>query len=171
MNKFIHSFIHSFILVQYCWHKTYIRNTFEQTTACTIATSLIHSKTHYVLGMTLHCIHIFIVTGCFLYWCVMRPASQRFFIHSCMYLRILIISYLATFLGTNSLSVLMCSKAINQSINSKTNYCNSLLLNLPATQTYRLQLVLNAAACAVTKTPKFYHNTSILKSLYWLKIG
>jgi len=36
----------------------------------------------------------------------MRPASQRFFIHSCIYLRIFI-SYLATFLGTNSLAVLM----------------------------------------------------------------
>jgi len=45
----------------------------------------------------------------------MRPASQRFFIHSCIFLRILIISHLATFLGTNSLSVLMCRKAINQS--------------------------------------------------------
>jgi len=48
-----------------------------------------------------------------------RPASQRFFIHSCIYLRIFIISYLATFLGTNStnsLSVLMCRKAVNQSI-------------------------------------------------------
>jgi len=67
--------------------------------------------------MTLNCIHIFIVTGSFLYWCVVRPASQRFFVHSCIYLRILIISYLATFLGTNSLSVLMCRKAINQSIN------------------------------------------------------
>jgi len=50
----------------------------------------------------------------------MRPASQRFFIHSCIYLRILIISYLATFLGTNnSLSVLMCRKEVNQSIASK----------------------------------------------------
>jgi len=68
-----------------------------------------------VLGMTLNCIHIFIVTGSFLYWCVMRPASQRFFIHSCIYLRILTISYLATFLGTNSLSVLMCRKAVIQS--------------------------------------------------------
>jgi len=46
----------------------------------------------------------------------MRPASQRFFIHSCIYLRILIISYLATLLDTNSLSVLMCRKAVNQSI-------------------------------------------------------
>jgi len=32
------------------------------------------------------------------------------------YLRILIISYLATFLGTNSHSVLMCRKEVNQSI-------------------------------------------------------
>jgi len=47
----------------------------------------------------------------------LKPASQSFFIHSCIYLRIFIISYLATFLGTNSLSVLMCRKAINQSIN------------------------------------------------------
>jgi len=49
----------------------------------------------------------------------MRPASQRFFINSCIYLWIWIISYLATFLGTNSLSVLMCHKAVNQSINSE----------------------------------------------------
>jgi len=33
-----------------------------------------------VQGMTLKCIPIFIVTGSFLYWCVLRPASQRFFI-------------------------------------------------------------------------------------------
>jgi len=44
----------------------------------------------------------------------MRPASQRCFIYSCIYLRILIISYLATFLGTNSLSVLMCRNAVIQ---------------------------------------------------------
>jgi len=46
----------------------------------------------------------------------MRPASQRFFIHSCIYLRILIISYLAMFVGTNSHSVLICRKAVSQSI-------------------------------------------------------
>jgi len=45
----------------------------------------------------------------------MRPVSQRFFKHSCIYLWILIISYLATFLGTNSLSVLMCLKSVNES--------------------------------------------------------
>jgi len=52
----------------------------------------------------------------------MRSASQRFFIHSCIYLQIFIISILATFLGTNSLSVLMCRKAVNQSI---LGYCGA----------------------------------------------
>jgi hypothetical protein len=56
-------------------------------------------------------------------------------------------------------------------IHSKIDYCNSLLLDLPATQTNRLQLVLNSAARAVTKTPKFHHITPILKSLHWLKIN
>ena len=56
-------------------------------------------------------------------------------------------------------------------IHSKLDYCNSLFLNLPATQTNRLQLVLNAAARAVTKTPKFHHISPILKSLHWLKIN
>jgi len=44
------------------------------------------------------------------------------------------------------------------------DYCNSLLLNLPATQTNRLQLVLNSAARAVTKTPKFHHIAPILST-------
>ena len=56
-------------------------------------------------------------------------------------------------------------------IHSKVDYCNSLLLNLPTTQTNRLQLVLNSAARAVTKTPEFHHITPILKSLHWLKIS
>ena len=55
-------------------------------------------------------------------------------------------------------------------IHSKLDYCNSLFLNLPANQLDRLQLVLNSAARAVTKTPKFHHITPILKSLHWLKI-
>jgi len=67
--------------------------------------------------MTLNCIHIFVVTGSFLYWCVMWPASHRFFIHSCIYLwilyHILLSNVSSTFL--NSLSVLMCRKAVNQS--------------------------------------------------------
>lgn len=56
-------------------------------------------------------------------------------------------------------------------VHSKIDYCNSLLLNLPSTQLNRLQLVLNAAARAVTKTPKLHHITPILKSLHWLKVN
>jgi len=46
------------------------------------------------------------------------------------------------------------------------NYCDFVLLNLPATQT-RLQLALNSAARVVTKTPKLRHimPTPILESL------
>ena len=52
-------------------------------------------------------------------------------------------------------------------IHSTLDYCISLLLNLPSTQTKRLQLSLNA----VTKTPKFHHISPILKFLHWLKIN
>ena len=55
-------------------------------------------------------------------------------------------------------------------IHSKLDYCNSLFLNISNQQLNRLQLVLNSAARAVTKTPKFHHITPHLKSLHWLKI-
>jgi len=68
--------------------------------------SLMHySQVFSVLGTTLNCIHIFIVTGSFLYWCVMRPASQRFFIHSCICQRFL------------ALIAFLCWCAVKQSIN------------------------------------------------------
>jgi len=56
-------------------------------------------------------------------------------------------------------------------IHSTIDYCNSLLLNLPATQTNHLQLVLNSAARAVTQTPKFHHITRVTQPLHWLKIN
>jgi len=56
----------------------------------------------------------------------------------------------------------------NSLIYSKIDYCSSLLLNLPATQMNCLQLVLNSAARAVTKTHKFHHITPFL---HWLKIN
>ena len=57
-------------------------------------------------------------------------------------------------------------------IHSKLDYCNSLYLNISNLQLNRLQLVLNSAACAVTKNSKkkFHHITPHLKSLPWLKI-
>jgi len=39
-------------------------------------------------------------------------------------------SYLATFLGTNILSVLMCRKAVNQSINQSIKSCNSNIITM-----------------------------------------
>ena len=55
-------------------------------------------------------------------------------------------------------------------IHSKLDYYNSLYLNINSQQLNRLQLILNSAARAVTKTPKFHHITPHLKSLHWLKI-
>jgi hypothetical protein len=55
-------------------------------------------------------------------------------------------------------------------IHFKLDYCNSLFLNLPQSQLNRLQLILNASARAVSKSPKFCHINPHLKSLHWLKI-
>jgi len=51
-------------------------------------------------------------------------------------------------------------------IYSKIDYCNSLLLILPATQTNCIQLVLIPAAHIVTKTLKFHNITPIITSLH-----
>ena len=48
---------------------------------------------------------------------------------------------------------------------SKVDYCNFLFLNLPFSLINRLQLILNAAACVVTKTAKLHHIAQILKRL------
>src|SRR5258706_14820091 len=56
-------------------------------------------------------------------------------------------------------------------VHSRLDYCNSLFLNLPYSELNRLQLILNTAARAIAKTPKFHHITPILKSLHWLKIN
>ena len=44
-------------------------------------------------------------------------------------------------------------------------------INLPKSQTNRLQVIQNSLARAVVKAPKFCHVTPILKSLHWLKIN
>ena len=56
-------------------------------------------------------------------------------------------------------------------VHSRLDYCNSLFLNLPSYQLNRLQLLLNSAARATTKTPRFHHISPVLKSLHWLKIN
>ena len=55
-------------------------------------------------------------------------------------------------------------------IHSQADYYNSLFLNLPHSQLDGLQLSLNSAARAVSKTPRFAHISPALKSLHWLKI-
>jgi hypothetical protein len=50
-------------------------------------------------------------------------------------------------------------------IHLKLDYCNSLLLNLPASHLNRLQLVPNSAA----RASKFGHISPILQDLHWLK--
>jgi hypothetical protein len=50
-------------------------------------------------------------------------------------------------------------------VHSKLDYCNCSFLNLPANQLDHLQHVLTSAARAVTKTPRFNHTATILKSL------
>jgi len=84
-----------------------------------------------VLGMTLNCIHIFIVTGSVLYWRVLRPASQRFFIvvfiyESWSYLilqRFLApIAFLCWCAVKQSINQSSIDLSINQSINQSINH-------------------------------------------------
>ena len=69
-----------------------------------------------------------------------------------------------------SLDLQTASIIASSLIHSKLDYCNSLYLNLPSSQTHRLQLIQNAAARAVTNTRKHHHISPALKSLHWLKI-
>jgi hypothetical protein len=55
-----------------------------------------------------------------------------------------------TFDIVHTIDHITASSIATSLIHSKLDYCNSLLLNLPSTQTKHLQLVLNAAAHAVT---------------------
>jgi hypothetical protein len=54
-------------------------------------------------------------------------------------------------------------------IHSKLDCCNSLLLNLPASHPSRLQLVLNSAARAATRTSKFGDILLFLKTFTGIK--
>ena len=50
------------------------------------------------------------------------------------------------------------------------DYYNSLYYSLPASQLHRLQLIQNALARAVSRTPLHYPISPVLHSLHWLKI-
>ena len=70
----------------------------------------------------------------------------------------------------NTLDLQTAKTIATSLIHTRLDYCNSLFLNLPSYQLNRLQFLLNSAARATTKTPKFHHISPVLKSLHWLKI-
>ncbi|KAI0209869.1 hypothetical protein LSAT2_005463 [Lamellibrachia satsuma] len=60
--------------------------------------------------------------------------------------------------------------AVNALVTSRLDYCNSLLHNIPLSQTARLQCVQNNAARLITCTSKHDHITPVLKELLWLPV-
>ena len=60
--------------------------------------------------------------------------------------------------------------AVNALITSRLDYCNSLLHNIPLSQTARLQRVQNKAVRLITRTSKHDHITPVLKEPHWLPV-
>ena len=60
--------------------------------------------------------------------------------------------------------------AVNALVTSRLDDCNSLLHNMPLSQTARLQRVPNNAARLITRTSKHDHITPVLKELHWLPV-
>ena len=55
-------------------------------------------------------------------------------------------------------------------VHSRLDYCNFLYHGLPITKIKRLQHIQNGLARAVIRTPKHFHISIVLKSLYWRKV-
>ncbi|KAK2168477.1 hypothetical protein NP493_1227g00028 [Ridgeia piscesae] len=60
--------------------------------------------------------------------------------------------------------------AVNALVTSRLDYCNSLLHNIPLSQTARLQRVQNNTARLITRTSKHDHITPVFKELHWLPV-
>ena len=61
--------------------------------------------------------------------------------------------------------------AVNALVTSRLDYCNSLLVNLPASQILRLQRVKNNAARLITCTSRLDHIIPVLRGLHWLPVA
>ena len=61
--------------------------------------------------------------------------------------------------------------AVNALVTSRLDYCNSLLVNLPASQILQLQRVQNNAARLITRTSRHDHITPVLRGLHWLPVA
>ena len=55
-------------------------------------------------------------------------------------------------------------------IQSRLDYCNSVLVNLATSQTERLQRIQNKAARMISRTPLQQHITPVMKQLHWLPV-
>ena len=64
----------------------------------------------------------------------------------------------------------VAKKIATSLIGSKLDYCNSVLFNVTKKEISKLQGVQNCLAHVVTKSPRFCHITSLLKSLYLLPV-
>ena len=60
--------------------------------------------------------------------------------------------------------------AVHALVASKIDYCNSLLVSLPTTQTRRLQSIMNSAAQLISGVRKFKRITPTLEDLHWLPV-
>ena len=61
--------------------------------------------------------------------------------------------------------------AENAFVTSRLDYCNSLLVNLPTSQIFRLQRVQNNASRLITRTGRHDHITPVLMGLHWLSVA
>uniref|UniRef100_A0A672HD57 Reverse transcriptase domain-containing protein n=1 Tax=Salarias fasciatus TaxID=181472 RepID=A0A672HD57_SALFA len=69
-----------------------------------------------------------------------------------------------------SLSPSDAEKLVHAFVSSRMDYCNALLVGIPAKSLQKLQHIQNTAARILTRTPKHEHITPVLRDLHWLPV-